>query len=44
MGQVGSLALPFIGHIIGSAILSGTGGVLSVTLMLRDAGDFNIAN
>ena len=42
-GQVGSLALPFIGHIIESAILSGTGGVLSVTLMLRDAGDFNIA-
>lgn len=41
-GQVGALALPFFGDRVQAAVLSGTGGGLSITLIERDAGDFDI--
>ncbi|MEC8381715.1 MAG: hypothetical protein VXZ96_15405, partial [Myxococcota bacterium] len=41
-GEVGALALPFMGSQVQSAVLSGAGGGLSLTLMYRDSGDFDI--
>lgn len=43
-GEVGAIALPFIGKYIQSAVLSGAGGGLSITLMEReqDAGGLDI--
>lgn len=41
-GEVGALAVPFMANRIQSAVLSGTGGGLSLTLMYRDSGDFDI--
>jgi pimeloyl-ACP methyl ester carboxylesterase len=41
-GQVGALATPFFGDRYQGVVLSGTGGGLSITLMERDAGDFDI--
>lgn len=41
-GQVGALAAPFWGTIYKGAVFSGTGGGLSITLMERDSGDFDI--
>lgn len=37
-GEVGALALPFLGKYIHSAVLSGAGGALSITLMERTEG------
>jgi hypothetical protein len=37
-GEVGGLALPFMGKYLRSAILSGAGGALSITLMERETG------
>ncbi|MFT4977548.1 MAG: pimeloyl-ACP methyl ester carboxylesterase [Myxococcota bacterium] len=41
-GQVGALALPYFDGRVQAAVLSGTGGGLSITLMERDSGDFDI--
>ncbi len=43
-GEVGAIAMPFIGQYIQAAVLSGAGGGLSITLMEReqDAGGLNI--
>ena len=43
-GEVGAIALPFLGNYVQSAVLSGAGGGLSVTLIERDqeAGGLNI--
>ena len=42
-GEVGAIALPFMGQYIQAAVLSGAGGGLSVTLMEREqAGGINI--
>ena len=35
-GEVGAIALPFIGKYVQSVVLSGAGGGLSVTLMDRE--------
>ena len=37
-GEVGALALPFMNKYLKSAVLSGAGGALSITLMERDSG------
>ena len=41
-GEVGAMALPFMSKNIHGAVLSGTGGGLSLTLIHREAEDFNI--
>ena len=43
-GEVGAIALPFLGQYVQSVVLSGAGGGLSVTLIERDqeAGGLNI--
>jgi len=41
-GQVGSLSAPFFGDRVKAAVFSGTGGGLSITLIERDSGDFDI--
>jgi len=41
-GEVGSMAAAFFGDRVDGVVLSGAGGGLSVTLVERDAGDFDI--
>jgi predicted esterase len=41
-GEVGAMALPFIGDHLSSAVISGAGGGLSLSLMYREADDFDI--
>ncbi len=41
-GEIGALAIPFFGETVRAAVLSGTGGGLTLSVVYRDAGDFDV--